>query len=369
MRPSNFAVEQTAGSRSLARGCSPQRWADQSEPPRHRATADVSGYDRPAMLSRRGFLQAVGGSLLVAPPSAGWAQQVKRIGFLRVGPPPQQFITGLRQGLREQGLAEGRNVLIEWGLAESVARLPDALAGLMRLNVDVLVASGTSSVVLTRNAARTIPVVFVAAVDPVAMGLVKSLARPGGTVTGFTAVAEELNGKRLELLRQLLPNFSSVAFLVRLGSPATPEHTKEAERAAGTLGVRLQVVAARDHSELEKAISAARDAGALLVVDDSVFTTQRTKIAELALRNRLPTMYGHRDMVQAGGLMTYGPDYGDLYRRAAGYVQKILQGAKPGDLPIEQPTKFEFVINLKMAKALGLTVPPSLLARADHVIE
>jgi putative ABC transport system substrate-binding protein len=239
----------------------------------------------------------------------------------------------------------------------------------MRLKVDVLVASGTSAVLLTRDAARTIPVVFVAAVDPVAMGLIKSLARPGGTITGLTAVAEELNGKRLELLRQLIPNFSSVAFLVRVGSPATPEHTKEAERAAGALGVRLQVVAARDHSELEKAISAARGAGALLVVDDSVFTTQRAQIAELALKNRLPTMYGHRDMVQAGGLMTYGPDYGDLYRRAAEYVQKILHGAKPGDLPVEQPTKFEFVINLKTAKALGLTIPQSVLIQADQVIE
>jgi putative ABC transport system substrate-binding protein len=320
-------------------------------------------------MERRTFLAMVSGSFLAAPPSAGWAQQVRRIGFLRVGPPPQQFIAGLHQGLREQGLTDGQNVVIEWGLAGSVAQLPDALAGLMRLKVDVLVASGTSAVLLTRNAARTIPVVFVAAVDPVAMGLIKSLARPGGTVTGLTAVAEELNGKRLELLRQLIPNFSSVAFLVRVGSPATPEHTKEAERAAGALGVRLQVVAARDHSDLEKAISAARGAGALLVVDDTVFTTQRAKIAELALKNRLPTMYGHRDMVQAGGLMTYGPDYGDLYRRAAEYVQKILRGAKPGDLPVEQPTKFEFVINLKTAKALGLTIPQSVLIQADQVIE
>ena len=163
------------------------------------------------------------------------------------------------------------------------------------------------------------------------------------------------------MLQQLIPNFSSVAFLVRAGSPATAEHTKLAERAAATLGVRLHVVAVRDHSELEKAISAAQGAGALLVVDDTVFTAQRTKIAELALKNRLPTMYGHRDMVQAGGLMTYGPDYGDLYRRAAEHVHKILKGAKPSDLPVEQPTKFEFVINLKTAKALGLTVPPTLL--------
>jgi putative ABC transport system substrate-binding protein len=322
-----------------------------------------------AVMSRRWFLWTVSASLLIAPPGAGWAQQVKRIGFLRVGSPPEEFIAGFRQGLREQGLTEGQNVVIEWGLAESEARLSDALAGLMRLKVDLLVASGTPSVLLTRNAARMTPVVFVAAVDPVAMGLVKTLARPGGTVTGITAVAEELNGKRLELLQQLLPNFSSVAFLVRVGSPATPEHTKEAERAARSLGVRLQVVAARDDHDLDRAVSAARGAEALLVVDDAVFTTQRTKIAELALKNRLPTMYGHRAMVQAGGLMTYGPDYGDLYRRAAEYVQKILKGTRPGDLPVEQPTKHELVINLKTARSLGLTIPPSLLVRADHVIQ
>ena len=302
-------------------------------------------------------------------PGCVHAQQGKHIGFLRVGPPPERFIAGFLRGLREQGLIEGQNVLIEWGLAESVARLPDALAELMRLKVDVLVASGTSSVLLTRDAARTIPVVFVAAVDPVAMRLVTSLARPGGTVTGITALAEELNGKRLELLQQLIPNLTSVAFLVRAGSPATAEHTKQAERAAGALGVRMQVVAARDHDDLDKAMPAARGAGALLVVDDTVFTTHRAKIAELALKNRLPTMYGHRDMVQAGGLMTYGPDYGDLYRRAAEYVQKILHGAKPSDLPVERPIKFEFILNRSTARALGLTVPPSLVARADEVIE
>lgn len=320
-------------------------------------------------MKRREFGVVVGAAALVFFwPGCVHAQQVKRIGFLRVGPPPEHFIAGFRRGLREQGLIEGQNVLIEWGLADSLARLPDALAELMRLKVDVLVASGTSSVLLTRDAARTIPVVFVAAVDPVAMRLVRSLARPGGTVTGITAVAEELNGKRLQFLQQLIPNFSSVAFLVRTGSPATAEHTKQAERAAGALGVRLQVVAARDHSDLERAMSAARGAGALLVVDDSVFTTQRAKIAELALKNRLPTMYGFREMVQAGGLMAYGPDYGDLYRRAAEYVQKILQGAKPSDLPVERPIKFEFIINLNTAKALGLTIPPSLLTRADEVI-
>ena len=321
-------------------------------------------------LRRREFIALVGGA--AAWPVGARAQRagkVKRVGFLRVEQPPNSFIEGFRQGLREQGLIEGQSIVVEWGLAPNVAKLPDALAELIRLNVDVLLASGTSSVLLSRDAAGTIPVVFVAAVDPVAMGLVAGLAQPGGMITGITVVAEELNGKRLELLQQLLPNFSSVAFLVRAGSPATAEHTKEAERAARALGVSLHVVAARDVSELEKAISAAQGAGALLVVDDSVFTAQRRKIAELALKNQLPTMYGHRDMVQAGGLMTYGPDYGDLYRRAAKHVHKILQGSKPADLPIEQPSKFELVINIKTAKALGLTVPPSLLARADEVIE
>jgi putative ABC transport system substrate-binding protein len=322
-------------------------------------------------VDRRTFLHTLSVSLLVAPlvAEAQRGKQVKRIGFLRVGSPPQQFTTGFRQGLREEGLTEGQDVVIEWGLAGSEAQLPDALAGLMRPNVDVLVASGTSSVLLTKDAARSIPVVFVAAVDPLAMGLVKSLGRPGGTVTGITAVAEELNGKRLQLLQQLIPTLSTVAFLVRAGSPATSEHTKQAARAAGILGVHLRVVAARDHRELEKAVSAAAGAGTLLVVDDSVFTTHRAKIAELALKNRLPTMYGLREMVEAGGLMAYGPDYGDLYRRAAGYVQKILQGAKPGDLPVEQPTKFELVINLKTARALGLIIPASVLTRADQVIE
>jgi putative ABC transport system substrate-binding protein len=312
------------------------------------------------------------GCSMIARPIAARAQdaaKVRRIGFLRVGPPPKSFIDGFRQGLREQGFIEGQNIIIEWGVAPSVAQLPDALAELIRLKVEVLVASGTSSVLLTRDAAGTIPVVFVAAVDPVTMGLVASLARPGGMVTGITAMAEELNGKRLELLQQLIPNFSSVAFLVRAGSPATAEHTKLVESAARTLGVRLYVIAVRDHSELENTLSAVQGAGALLVVDDTVFTAQRTKIADLALKNQLPTMYGHRDMVHAGGLMTYGPDYGDLYRRAAEHVHKILKGAKPADLPIEQPTKFELVINLKTAKALGLEVPPTLLARADEVIE
>ena len=321
-------------------------------------------------MRRRVFLTLLGGA--VGWPFGAHAQQAgktHRIGFLRVGQPPKSFIEGFRRGLREHGLIEGQNIVIEWGLARSVANLPDSLAELIRLKVDVLLASGTSSVLLTRDAAGPTPVVFVAAVDPVAMGLLPGLARPSGTVTGITTVAEELNGKRLQLLQQLIPDLSSVAFLVCADSPATAEHTKLAEAAARTLGMRLHVIALHDHGEFEQAFSAARGAGALLVVDDSVFTAQRTKIAELALKSRLPTMYGHRDMVEVGGLMTYGPDYGDLYRRSAEHVHKILKGAKPSELPVEQPTKFELVINLKTAKELAITIPSTLLSRADEVIE
>jgi len=216
-----------------------------------------------------------------------------------------------------------------------------------------------------------IPVVFVAALDPVATGLAASLARPGGNVTGLSAVHADVTGKRMQMqmLTELLPKLTKLAFLVRETSPATAQYVNEAGAAARTLGIGLQILSVRDPSELEEALGSAHAASALLVVDDAAFTAQRTKIAELALKNRLPTMSGFREMVDAGGLMAYGPHYGDLYRRAATQVHKILNGAKPADLPIEQPTTFELVINLKTANALGLTIPPSILARADEVIE
>ena len=220
-----------------------------------------------------------------------------------------------------------------------------------------------------KNASRTTPVVFVAAIDPVAAGVVTSLAHPGGNVTGVTAVHADVTGKRLELLKELLPKLSRIAFLVRATSPATAQYVKEAELAARTLGAQLQVLAVRDPSDLAAAISTAKGAGALLAVDDAVFTAHRTQIAELALADRLPTMYGLSEMVVAGGLIAYGPHYGEMYRAAATHVHKILKGAKPADLPVEQPTKFELVVNLKTAKALGLTIPRTVLLRANSVIE
>ena len=310
-------------------------------------------------------------ALSAAPLTAGAQQtgKVHRIGLLRVGSPPPGFIEPFRQGLRELGYVEGQSIIIEYGLAENVAQLPELAARLLRLKVDVLVASGTPSVMPARNATSTVPVVFVAAIDPVATGVVTSLARPGGNVTGVSAVHADAVGKRLQLLKELLPKASRIAFMVRATSPATAQYVKEAELAARTLGIQLQILAVRDPGDLEGAFASAQGASALLTVDDAMLTAQRTRIADLALKNRLPTISGFSEMVEAGGLMSYGPHYGDLYRHAAAQVHKILKGTKPADLPVERPTKFELVINLKTAKALGMTIPQSVLLRADRVIE
>jgi ABC-type uncharacterized transport system substrate-binding protein len=322
-------------------------------------------------VERRALLGTLAGGLLAASlaAQAQHAAEIARIGFLRFGEPPPTYIEGFRQGLRELGYIEGQNITIEYGLARSVAELPLVAADLVSRKVDVLVASGTPSVLPARNATRTIPVIFVAAIDPVATGVITSLGRPGGNVTGMTAVHADVTGKRLAFLKELLPKLSRVALLVRATSPATAQYVKEAELAARTLGVQLQVLAVGDSSGFEGAFIAAQGASALLVVDDAVITAHRTQIAELALKHRLPTMYGLSEMVAAGGLIAYGPDYQDMYRRATMLVHKVLRGVKPGDLPVEQPTKFELVINLKTTKALGLTIPRSLLQRADQVIE
>jgi putative ABC transport system substrate-binding protein len=322
-------------------------------------------------MDRRRFLLTSLAGAFAVPIGAG-AQQgghVNRIGFLRVGPPPAAWIEGFRQGLRELSYVEGQNIMLEFGLAQSAEQLPDMAAKLVRLKVDVIVASGTPSVLPAKNATRTIPIVFVAAIDPVAAGVTASLARPGGNVTGVTAMHADLIAKRLGLLRELLPKLSRFAVLARATSPATAQYVKEAELAAQTLGVRLHVVPVNGPGDLAGALRAIQGGSALVVADDAVFTAHRIQIAELALKHRLPTTYGFSEMVEAGGLMAYGPHYGDMYRRAAIQVHKVLQGAKPAELPVEQPVRFELAINLKTAKALGLTIPPSLLQRADQVIE
>jgi len=309
---------------------------------------------------------------MMATPIAASSQQpgkIKHIGFLRVGPPPPAFTEGFRRGLRELGYLEGQHFIIEYGLAESAAQIPDAAAELVRRRVDIIVASGTPSVLPAMDAAGQIPVVFVATIDPVAAGLVASLARPDHNITGMTSISADVIAKRLQMVRELLPKLTKVALLVRESSPDTAQYVTESATAARNLGIELQVEIERDPKDIEAVFVAAKGASALLVADDAEFTAHRAQIAELALKNRLPIISGLRELAEAGGLMTYGPSFDELYRRAASHVYKILQGVNIADLPIEQPVKFDFVLNMRTAKALGLTIPPSLLALADEVIE
>lgn len=321
-------------------------------------------------MKRRDFLVFLGSSL-VANPMAATGQKVtpSRIGFLRVGPPPPTYIGGFREGLQEQGLVEGRDFVIEYALAQSAAQIPETAVQLARTQPDIIVAAGTPSVFPARDAAGRIPVVFVATFDPVETGLVPSLARPAGNVTGLTTISGDLVAKRLELIKEFFPAFTKVAILVRESSPTAPHYIQQSRFAAEKLGVDLQVLTERQPADLEKLLAAARASDALVVGDDTEFTALRTKIAELAVSNKVPTIHGLREMVDAGGLIAYGASFHDLYRRAASQVKKILQGVKPGDLPIEQPAKFEFVVNVRTARALGLKLSPMLLARADEVIE
>jgi putative ABC transport system substrate-binding protein len=321
-------------------------------------------------MKRRDFLVFLGSSL-VANPMAATGQKVtpSRIGFLRVGPPPPTYIGGFREGLQEQGLVEGRDFVIEYALAQSAAQIPETAVQLARTQPDIIVAAGTPSVFPARDAAGPIPVVFVATFDPVEAGLVPSLARPAGNVTGLTTISGDLVAKRMELIKEFFPAFTKVAILVRESSPTAPHYIQQSRFAAEKLGVDLRVLTERQPADLEKLLAAARASDALVVGDDTEFTTLRTKIAELAVSNKVPTIHGLREMVDAGGLIAYGASFHDLYRRAASQVKKILQGVKPGDLPIEQPAKFEFVVNVRTARALGLNLSPMLLARADEVIE
>jgi ABC-type uncharacterized transport system substrate-binding protein len=329
-------------------------------------------------MDRRAFLTALAGSLLTAPLAAGAQQagKVLRIGFLGGRTPSDMspFLDAFRQGLRELGWVEGQNIVIDYRFAEGrFDRLPDLAAELVRLKVDIIVAQPVPAAVAAKNATGTIPIVMISgSADPVGLGLIASLARPGGNVTGSSySAGPEIGGKQLELLKETVPKLRRVAIL---SNPANPSHAlaiREVRDAAPSLGVQLQLLEARGPNEFDGAFAAmAKErVGALLVMSDGIFNLHRTRLADLAARSRLPAAYGTRENVEAGGLMSYGPSLRDFYRRAATYVDKILKGATPGDLPVEQPTKFELVINLKTAKALGLTIPPSLLQRADQVIE
>jgi ABC-type uncharacterized transport system substrate-binding protein len=308
---------------------------------------------------------------------AAEAQQPKklyRIGILFVGSSSfyATWIDVFRQGLKELGYIEGKNITIDYRYAEGKAdRLPSLAAELVGLKVDVIVSSSTPSVLAVKKATSTIPIVFVSISDPVASGLVASLARPGGNITGLSIVAVELSGKRLELLKEAVPSVTRVAFLWDSANPAQAPQWKEAQAAAQALRLQLQSLEVRSSNDFDSAFEAAlrERAQALVTTPAALLGAHLKRIVEFAAKNRLPAMYGNPQFVDAGGLMSYAPDYSAQYRRAATYVDKVLKGAKPADLPVEQPTKFEFVVNLKAAKQIGLTIPPNVLARADRVIK
>ena len=322
-----------------------------------------------------GITLLLGGLLNAIATEAQQPAKVARIGYLGGKASNSPTVEALLQGLRDLGWVEGRNVTIEYRDPQgNLERLPALAAELIALKVDVIVAPVTPYALAAKQATRTIPIVFVS-LDAVSTGLVASLARPGGNLTGVSALVPDSVGKCLEQLKQAVPRVSRVAVLWQPG--AYPERTEkdmltEAEVAGRALGVQLQFVEARVPADLDRAFSEMRKArvGALTVLTSLMLIRERRRLVELAARHRLPAMYSVTEFVrEAGGLMVYGPNVPDLHRRAAVYVDKILKGARPGDLPVEQPTKFELLINLKAARAIGLTIPPSVLARADQVIE
>jgi putative tryptophan/tyrosine transport system substrate-binding protein len=315
-------------------------------------------------------------TILLTTVSIAEAQQptkVPRIGFLSAfsGSSLSARIEAFRQGLRELGYVEGKNVVIESRYAEGrLDRLTDLAAELVRLKVDVIVTGGPSPTRATKEATVTIPIVMALDNDPVGSGFVASLARPGGNITGLATLSPEISGKQLELLKEIVPRLSHVAVVGTSSNPGNAQMLKETELAAGAFAVQLHYLDVEDPKDIETVFRAASKgrADAVLVLPNSVLLSQRAQLADLAAKNRLPAVYGQPEYVDAGGLMFYGASITEMFRRAATYVDKILKGAKPADLPVEQPTKFEFVISLKAAKQIGLTIPPNVLARADRVI-
>ena len=301
------------------------------------------------------------------------AGRIQRIGFLggSSGSAYSLFIEAFRQGLQDLGYTEGHNISIEYRYGQGKRdRLPGLSADLVRLKVDVIVVSGALAISALKNATKTIPIVMTTVEDPVAQGFVASLARPGGNITGLTNLAPELSGKRLELLKESFSKISRVAVLWDPSTPGSVVAFKETQAVAPALGVQLKSLEVRSPDDFQNAFRAATTerAGALIVLQSLLTNAHRQRIVDLAIDSRLPAMYTQTEYVEVGGLMSYAPSYTDIYRRAATYVDKILKGTKPADLPVEQPTKFEFVINLKTAKQIGLTIPPNVLARADRVI-
>jgi len=309
----------------------------------------------------------------VFPAQAQQPTKVPRIGFLFVTPPSANAarIKAFRQGLRELGYVEGKNIVIEWRHAEGKAdQLPGLAAELVRLKVNIIVSAGSTVTRPAKEATVTIPIVMAQDTDPVGSGFVASLARPGGNITGLATLAPEIGGKRLELLKEIVPKLSRVAVLGTSTRRGNAQALREIELAAGAFGVEFQYLDVLDPMDIETAFREASKGRtqAVLMLAGPIFTSHRKQLVDLAVKSRLPAIYDRAEFVEDGGLMSYGVSQNDLYRRAATYVDKILKGAKPADLPVEQPTKFELVINLKTAKQIGVTIPPNVLARADKVI-
>jgi putative ABC transport system substrate-binding protein len=342
-------------------------------------TESASGSNLKSKIQNRKWvgIVAVGATFAMCGAVAHAQQPTKipRIGYLNAVTPStvSDRIEALRQGLRELGYVEGKNILIKSRYAEGkLDRLPPLAAELVRLKVDVIVTSGPLPTRVTKEATSMIPIVMAQDSDPVGNGFVASLARPGGNITGLSALRPELKGKQLELLKEILPRLSRVAVFGTSTQPGNAQSLKETELAAGAFGVKLQYLEILNSKDIEGAFRTAgkgrADAG-LWMVPSSIDGSRRKEIVELAVKSRLPVIYPGPDIVEDGGLMTYGVSINDLNRRAATYVDKILRGAKPADLPVEQPKKFELVINLKAAKQIGVTIPPNVLARADKVIK
>jgi putative ABC transport system substrate-binding protein len=300
------------------------------------------------------------------------ASKIYRIGFLSTNPPEAHGWNALLDGLRERGYIEGRNIVFERRFSEGKAeRFPEFAAEMVRLKADIIIVTTTPAAFAAKNATQTIPIIIPTALDPVGAGLVASLARPGGNITGLSSLAPELCGKRLELLKEVVPGMTRVAVFWNPANPANASVWKETQAAARALGLHLQSQEMRGPQDLETAFALTAKArpDALLVLSDSLINMHRQQIAEFVTQKRLPSVFASTEGVMAGGLMSYGPSLPDRYRRTAYYVDRILKGTKPADLPVEQPMKFEFIINLKAAKQIGLTIPPNVLARADRVIK
>ena len=313
---------------------------------------------------------------LLAAPLSAHAQgpgKIPRIGFLgnSTAALEAHLVGPFREGLRDLGYIEGRNILVEFRWAEGkYERFPALLAELIALKVDVIVSAGTPAAFAVKKATSSIPFVMVAVGDPVGTGLVASLARPGGNITGLTSIAVDLEGKRLELLREIIPGLSHVAVLWNPASAFQANSEKEVQAAASILGMKVLSLGVRAKEQFDDAFAAIRRErpGALFVLADRLFLHHRARIVDFITQNRLPGVHAYQELVELGALMSFGPSYPGMHRRAAYYVDRILKGSKPGDLPVEQPTKFELVVNLKTAKALGLTIPPEVLSQADRVI-